>query len=363
MTRALLIPLLVAIAACRTTPNYDTPLPEGAPALLPLGPGERVPDFSAEWNHRDELMVALDHSLYWIGRKHAQQFFPTAGITHARAQASLERLRDLLSTSTSPADFQAALERDFQVYRSAGWDGRGGGVLFTGYCTPILAGSLTPDARFCYPLYKLPPDLIKDREGRVLGWETPFGRRDHYPSRAAIEASGMLKGTELVYLADPIDAYLAHVNGSAFIRLPDGTLYKVGYAGKNGREYVSLGRELVDAGKIAKGEANLASIRAWAASAAPDELHDFLNRNQSYVFFTPIDGNPHGSLDVEVSSGRSVATDKRLFPRAGLVWVEGKGDEIGLPRFFFDQAEALAGRTRIEGQMYYLFLREDSPAP
>jgi membrane-bound lytic murein transglycosylase A len=181
-----------------------------------------------------------------------------------------------------------------------------------------------------------------------------------------------------VWLADPIDAYLAHVNGSAFLELSDGRLFRVGYAGKNGRPYASLGRELQADGKIAQGEANLQAIRAWARGASPEELQEYLDRNQSYVFFTPIDGNPHGSLDVEVTAGRTIATDKRLFPRAGLVYASGPADAPSLNRFLFDQdtggairtagradlylgigpeAEELAGRTRVEGQLYYLFLK------
>ena len=206
----------------------------------------------------------------------------------------------------------------------------------------------------------------------------------NYPARGAIEAGGLLegRGLELVWLADPIDAYIAHVNGSAFIRLPDGTLYRLGYAGKNGREYTSLGKELESDGRIPRGQASLQTIRSWAAGASPEELDDYLHRNASFVFFTPIDGNPHGSLDVEVTTGRSVATDKTLFPRGALVYVEAPPEaatDAPLNRFYFDQdtggairtagradlylgigpeAEDVAGRTKVEGQLYYLFLKE-----
>jgi membrane-bound lytic murein transglycosylase A len=378
MKRALICTLFVtlAAAACKTVPDYSTPLPEGAPALLPLGPDEEVPDFGQQWLQRDEILPALENSIAWTRRQHAEQFFPIAGIDHGRALASLERFHELLLSSYGPQDFQTSLEREFQVFKSAGWDGRGGGVLFTGYCTPILHGSLQPDASHRFPLYSLPSDLVKGRDGSVLGWETNLGRREQYPSRAAIEASGMLKGLELVYLADPIDAYLAHVNGSAFVELTDGSMLRLGYAGKNGRAYTSLGKELEEDGKIPRGQASLRTIRQWAASASEDEIRDYLNRNQSYVFFTPIKGNPHGSLDVEVTSGRTLATDKRLFPRGALVYVEGPDPALG--RFLFDQdtggairtagradvylgigqeAEERAGQMKAEGQLYYLFLK------
>ena len=286
------------------------------------------------------------------------------------------------SSSLLQQKFQRSIEDEFTIYKSAGWDGKGGGVLFTAYCTPILRGSLEPDGVYRHPLYALPSDLVKGRDGSVLGWETRFGRRPDYPSRAAIEASGMLAGQELVWLADPIDAYLAHVNGSAFIQLPDGTMHRLGYAGKNGRMYTSLGRELEDDGKIPKGQASLRSIRAWAAESSPEEVRDYLNRNQSFVFFTPIDGNPHGSLDVEVTGGRSLATDKTLFPRGAITFVDtklGPSGSADVHQFLFDQdtggairtagradmylgqgpeAERSAGATRAEGQLYYLFVKE-----
>jgi len=271
------------------------------------------------------------------------------------------------------------VERDFQVYKSAGWNGSGGGVLFTAYCTPLLRGSLTQSAQYRYPLYSLPANLVKDRDGSILGWKSPQGERPRYPSRAAIEASGMLAGSELVWLADPLDAYIAHVNGSAFIELPDGMLVRLGYAGKNGRAYTSLGKELEADGKLAPGGVSLQAIREWAARASEDEVREYLHRNQSFVFFAPIEDNPHGSLDVPVTAGRSLATDKALFPRGALVFASGPSSEASVNCFLFDQdtggairsagradiylgigreAEEAAGQVKIEGQLYYFFLRE-----
>ena len=386
-TSLVLGPLLAsALGGCAVTPDYGRPLGDGQSALIPVEPDE-IPDFRSDWDQRDAIVPALELSLDWTRRKHAQQFFPQAGITYERALRSLERFRELLETARDADDFQARLLDEFTVYKSAGWDGNGGGVLFTAYCTPILPGSLEPGGGYDHPLYALPPDLVKGKDGEILGWETAFGRLEAYPSRGAIEAGGILegKGLELVWLRDPLDAYIAHVNGSAFVELPDGSLYRVGYSGKNGRPYTSLGKELEADGVIPRGEASLQTIRAWAASASTLELHDYLGRNASYVFFTPIDGNPHGSLDVEVTDGRSVATDKTLFPRGAVVFVSaydlpdgGRTDE-GFHRFFLDQdtggairtagradlylgigpeAEARAGKTKLVGQMYYLFLKE-----
>lgn len=380
---------LTLLAACKSAqPDYSKELPEGAPALLPLGPDEKRPDFQADYAQKDEILPALDQSIAWTKKKTSAKWFPIEGVSSARALASLERFRELLTSAKSASEFDAQIGEEFTVYKSAGWNGEGGGVLFTAYCTPILPGSTVASAEHRYPLYALPPDLVKGPEGEILGQKIGNATQP-YPVRRVIEATHMLdkKNLELAWLSDPVDAYIAHVNGSAFIRLPDGEMLKLGYAGKNGRNYASLGKALVDAKELPKDGVNLAAIRAWAKKN-PAKVAEFLNKNDSFVFFQAIDGNPHGSLNVPVTGNRSIATDKRLFPRGAITWADGRtGTEYGaeLGRFLFDQdtggairtagradvylgvgdeAERLAGATRQEGQLYYLFLKEGSePQP
>ena len=383
-----LIPALVVLAAlltsCRSAPDYGRPLPPGAPALLPLSPGELPPDFSLDWYERDEILPALDRSIAWTKREGAARHFPIAGIRWERARASLERFREILTESRGAEEFAARLEAEFTVYKSAGWDGRGGGVLFTGYYTPILSGSRVEGPGWRHPLFALPEDLVKGADGAILGRRTAAGI-EPYPTRRAIEASGLLadRELELVWLGDPLDAFIAHVNGSAFVELPDGELARFGYAGKNGRQYTSLGGELVREAELEAEELSLFAIRDWAGRH-PDRLGEYLDRNDSFVFFTPIEGNPRGSLGLEVAAGRTLATDKSLFPRGALTWVHASLPTDGsgrrrFDRFLLDQdtggairtagradiylgvgeeAEQMAGRTRSEGQLYYLFLSE-----
>lgn len=378
---ACLVLLALASSACRTRPDYGRPLLPGHPALIPLAPGEKRPDFAREFAAREEILLALDRSIAWTRSKHAKQFFPQAGVEHDRAVASLERFRELLVAASSERDFRDAVDAEFTIYKSAGWDSKGGGVLFTAYCTPILKGSRTPKPGYDHPLYALPPDLVKGADGAILGRRNVDGAIEPYPTRAAIEANHLLEGRELelVWLSDPLDAFIAHVNGSAFVELEDGSMFKLGYAGKNGHEYTSLGNELVRDKKLAAGEVSLPRIRQWGKEH-PDELPTYLARNASYVFFTPIEGNPRGCLNFEVTPRRSIATDKELFPRAALCFVDaGDGERRQFSSFMFDQdrggairtagradvylgvgpeAEDEAGRTRAEGQLYYFFLNE-----
>lgn len=376
---------LLVLTACSSPPvepEWGRPLPAGAHALMPLGPDEQPPPFRMDYFGRRTILPALARSLTWMDKPSSKTHFPIAGVDWRRTRDSLARFAELLGNASSPDEFERQVQAEFQWYKSAGWDGRGGGVLFTGYCTPILEGSLQRSERYRWPLYARPADLVKDKLGTVLGQRTASGGlKDSYPTRQQIERSQYLKGTELAWMANPMDAYIAHVNGSAVVRLPDDSLFRLGFAGHNGHEYTSLRQMLVDAGKLDGETAGLAAIRAWA-ERNPSEVERFLHRNDRYVFFLPIDGNPHGSLDVEVSAKRTIATDKSLFPRAALTYVHARlpdGTERGKAFHHFmldqdtggairtagradiylgigDEAEALAGSTKVAGQLYYLFL-------
>jgi len=263
----LAVALVLAFAGCASPePDWGRALPPGIDALRRLPADWPRPDVSGAWLERDELLPALRHSLDWARKPSARQHFPQAGIGHGRLLASLDRFEELLRTSPSREAFARAVEREFEVYVSAGWDGRGGGVLFTGYCTPILEGSRTRQGPYQHPLYGLPDDLVKDEHGAILGRRVGQAVLA-YPTRREIEERGLLqgKGLELCWLADPVDAFVAHVNGSAVVRLRDGSLLRLGYAGKNGREYSSLGKALVAAGELPEHGVSLPAIRAWSA--------------------------------------------------------------------------------------------------
>lgn len=387
--RLSLLPVLLSavLAACAATPkpDYGRALPLGSRALLPLAPGEPRPDVTHQWYHRRDIVSALDKSLAWMDKPSSKQHFPVEGIDHDKAKRSLARFKELLEKSRTADEFARGLQQEFDVYRSAGWDGRGGGVLFTAYCTPVLQGSRDRSAIYRYPLYGLPDDLVKGENGEILGQRSASGTLRPYPTRRSIETLGLLegRGLELVWLKDPVDAFIAHVNGSAVIRLAEGGELRLGYAGKNGRTYRSLRNALVAAGAIDPLTGNLASIREWARRTPVEKVLRTLHENDSYVFFTEITGTPHGSLNVPVTAERTLATDKSLFPRGAIVLVDASLPDLDrgqrpFRQFLFDQdtggairtagradiylgvgddAERLAGRTQSEGQMYYYFLK------
>lgn len=370
-------------------PQYDRQLPPGALALRKITDPAQIPDFTAACRRRDLLRQAIDNSLHYLAKPSSRKYYPYGQISHEQTVASLQAFAALLDANLPPEAMNAEIRRRFDVYVSVGCDDRGT-VLYTGYYTPIFEASLTRTDRFAWPLYRPPAGLVKDEEGNILGMRQADGTLTQPPTRKQYDNSGELAGNELVWLADPVEVYVAHVQGSAILRLPDGRLMTVGYAANNGHEYVSIGRELVADGKIAAEALSLQSILAYF-KAHPEDRQVYFWRNPRYVFFAAGGDGPAGSLNEPVTPWRSIATDKAIYPRAALAYIEsrlpqrlGTGvQELPYAGFACDQdtggairapgrcdiymgigdaAGELAGRTRQEGRLYYLFLKPGESA-
>jgi len=388
--------LLLAIVGCAAAPkgvptaaepDYARPLPPGSAALRKLEDPAHWPDIRAAYADKGPgLIKALDRSIPWFTAPSTLAWFPVEGITHDQARASVLALRRLLTESTSPEHFEAEFRRVFDAYESVGWDGQGS-VFFTGYFAPVFPASRERTDRFRYPIYRRPDDLATDpKTGAPQGRQLADGSVGPYPTRAEIARSDMLAGLELAWLEDSLSAYLVHVNGSARFDLPDGTTMHVGYAGKTDRPYTSLGQSMVAAGLLRSQDLNLAAIRR-AYAKDPARIESLMLRNQSFVFFREADGDnwPAGSLGFPVVAERSLATDKKIFPRGGLVLVDtssvGRGTaQRDYRRFMLDQdtggairapgradifmgtgreAESLAGEQKAQGRLYYFFLKPE----
>ncbi len=364
-------------------PDYSRPLPPGTSALRLITDPARMPDLSVAARQLSSpgFREALARSLEWYEIPSTQKLFPVAGISHAHAFTSAYALEQIGQAPSGQVLSQ--IHQDFDVYESVGWDG-GGGVLFTGYYSPVFKASRTSapgspgSPGFQYPLYKKPANLTADPiSGEVHGT---------HPSRAQLEDSRTLAGTELVYLQSQLDAYIIQVNGSAKLEMADGTIMYVGFAATNGHEYTSIGQELIKDGKISADRLSLPTLRAYFRSN-PNELDGYIRRNDRFVFFREYSGDtwPAGSLGFKVTAERSLATDKAIFPRGCVVLVTTDKAPAGgwaLPRsqLMLDQdtggairapgrgdiyfgigptAEASAGRQAAEGRLYYLLLKRD----
>ena len=192
----------------------------------------------------------------------------------------------------------------------------GADPLFTGYFEPELPGSREKTDVFRYPLYSFPPEAPKGKP-----WLT----------RAEIEGENKLAGRdlEIAWLADPVEAFFLHVQGSGRIRLPDGNAMRVGFAGKNGHKYRSVGKEMARLGLLAENKLSAGSIKNWVRKN-PTDGHKVLWHNKSFVFFREIKDLPEGSgpigaMSRPVTAMRSIAIDPEFTPLGAPVWVEKSG--------------------------------------
>lgn len=371
--------------------DYDRTLPPGAHALRRITDPGQLPDLRPAFEgDREALLRAVDRSLHYLAKASSKRFFPVSGISHTQVVRGLEELRELLRSDRTPAELAAEVRRRFAVYTTVGCDDRGT-VLFTGYYTPIFEASRTRGGRFQHPLHRLPANHVKDPiTGATLGRKRQDGSVDPvYPDRATLLASGELAGHELVWLTDPFEAYVAGVQGSAFLRLEDGTQLEVGYAGNNGHEYASVGAALVRDGRLRKDQLSLRNMIAHFR-AHPEDFERYTAENGRYVFFQESTGGPFGCLNEKVEAMTAIATDKAIFPRGALCLVEadlpkeGGAGSARTSAFVCDQdaggairapgrcdvymgvgeeAGARAGRTLAEGRLYYLVLDEPETMP
>ncbi|MEO1640200.1 MAG: MltA domain-containing protein [Pseudomonadota bacterium] len=186
---------------------------------------------------------------------------------------------------------------------------------FTGYFEPIYDAAPSAQGSFRFPIYALPEECVPDQ---------PF------LTRAEIDAGALAdRQLEIAWLQDPWYVFFLQVQGSGRLQFPDGSVLRVGYAGKNNHPYTSLGQRLVTSGAIAADQISPDAIRAWA-KAQPDQGRAMMMENESYVFFRPLtevpaDAGPLGTLQVPLTAGRSIAVDPDFVPLGVPVWIELAG--------------------------------------
>ncbi|MGH6800500.1 MAG: murein transglycosylase A [Methylocella sp.] len=253
--------------------------------------------------------------------------------------------------------------------------------FLTGYFEPIVAGSLTRSLHFAAPILARPNNL----DALV-----PF------PDRAAIEAGAIERHTTpLVWLRDLVEVFLVQVQGSARVRLADGSVLRLAYAGRNGHPYTSIGRILIDTGEIARADMSLAVIKQWIrehGQNSGDAGAVLMHRNKSYVFFSlhaecePARG-PLGGQGISLTALRSIAVDRAIWTYGLPFWIsadlpwrgstpspfrrlmiaQDTGSAITGPAradIFFgsgDDAGARAGDIRHRGDVVVLLPAEEAP--
>lgn len=343
-----------ALAGCATQPPVNT-----AGHALGLTPVEysALPGWGV-----DRADAALATFVGGCAAMNSQQSLGGAGLAASLGGSAQNWTAACNVARTLPAgDANAArafFERAFQPYAVADTASDGPG-LFTGYYEPELSGSRAATSGFPTPLLRAPPELVtvdltpfdEDLRGRHITGRIEGGTFVPYYDRAAIDAGALARRRlELLWVSDPVDAFVLQIQGSGRVRLPDGSVVRVSYDRQNGRPYVPIGRVLAQRGDIPLGQVTMPAIRAWLA-AHPEQAASLMETDPSYVFFRELGGvrpdqGPPGALGAPLVPGRSIAVDKRFLPLGAPVFLDTTDPLDGSALRRLMVAEDLGGAIR-----------------
>ena len=350
---------------------------------------------------KKSLLNSIEQSLLYLDKIPPESKFSYGSKTYTAAEviSSMKLFTYLLNTYSDKAVFIEKLEEYFHLFESPSNDANR--VLFTGYYEPIFKGSLTKTKEYIVPVYGMPDDLImlnlgkfrKSLRQRTIIARLHKGKVVPYYSRKEIMFDKVIAGRnlEIAWMRDPVDLFFLQIQGSGILELPDGNRVQLSYSGSNGREYSSIGKLLLDRGKMKLEEISMGSIRKYLADH-PAERDKILSHNKSYTFLRmeKKKGAPRGSINVPLTPLRSIASDAFLFPKAALGFIRTevpKFDEHwnvtqsrSISRFVLNQdtggairgpgridlfwgngklAEKSAGVMRSYGRVYFLIAKKD----
>lgn len=404
----LLFLLLLIFNSCGRVPvPSPQPAPEAGPeveaetgVMTKVAP-EQYPLFSDDMGY-DGLARAIDRSIAYLEKlpEDRQFSFGQESFSRNHVIESLQKFRTFIMSGPDIEALNRFVTDHYQIYRSRGTDAKGS-VLFTGYYEPLISGSLTRSEKYRYPIYSRPDDLVSvdlslfsdAYEGKRIIGRVSSRTLVPYYDRKAIDFGGALTGkaSPIAWVEDPVDLFFLHVQGSGKIGMEDGSTINVHYHTSNGLPYKSIGKALIESEKISREEMSMQAIREYL-KGHPEEAADIFGSNPSYIFFKIEEDGPFGCLGETLTTGRSLAVDKSIFPMAGLSFIQtkkpvidGDGNIQGwdeCARFVLNQdtggaiqgpgradifwgsglyAEIAAGHLKHEGNLFFLVLKEGFP--
>ncbi len=275
----------------------------------------------------------------------------------------------ICSQAQQVKDARAFFETQFTPFRVI--DAARPAGLFTGYYEPEAEGSRTADRSHTVPIYGKPADLVsfsktqKQETGLDYG-QLANGKPLPYLSRKEIEQGGLAdRGLELVWLKDWADAFFIHVQGSGRVRLSDGSVMRLSYAAKSGRDYTGIGALLVERGAFSREDMSMQAIRQWLRSH-PKEARELMWQNESFIFFreTELEDSSLGALGaqhVQLTPQRSLAVDRSIWMFGTPVWLDteaptgDQGSSAPLRQLLIAQDTGTAIRGYARGDVYWGF--------
>jgi membrane-bound lytic murein transglycosylase A len=340
---------MIALASCvpKPHPPATPPVPEAQPAppaakpptaaMLGVSAGPALPALS-------EPQAARALEAFRISCPALVKRTDSSGLTRP------EDWRDACAAAAAAPSPSAFFAEHFELIQVGD-----GNAFVTGYFEPEIAGSRTRQPGYEVPIYRKPDDLVEVDAATAEAAGTPRrGRLENgvmvpYYERSEIE-SGMLanRGLEIAWAADAIDLFFLQIQGSGRLKLPDGGVIRIGYAGQNGREYVGIGKLMKDRGLLAPGQTTMQGIVAWLREH-PDEGKAIMLENKSYIFFQELTGpGPLGALGLPVTGRATVATDPKYVPLGAPVLLQLDRAEASGLWVAQDTGGAIKGSNRFD---------------
>ena len=396
--------LLLTLHGCiRISVPPPEPVPETAPeagletgVMIKVDP-EQYPRFYDDMGY-DGMARGIAKSLSYLQKLPEDRLFYFGRDSFSRDHVieSLRRFLSFVETAPSSQALNAFLTENYRLYRARG-SAETGNMLFTGYYEPLISGSLTRSETYPYPIYSRPEDLVSvdlslfsdTYEGRRIIGRLSSQTLVPYHDREEIDFKEALSGkaVPIAWVGDMVDLFFLHIQGSGKISLEDGNTLNVHYDASNGRPYRSIGQVLIESGKISREEMSMQAIREYLAKH-PEEAGDIFGSNPSYIFFKIEEEGPLGCLGESLTTGRSIAVDRSIFPMASLSFIQttipvidGNGhiqEWKDCARFVLNQdtggaitgagradlffgggpyAEVAAGHLKHEGSLFFLVLK------
>ncbi len=301
------------LAACSSAPPPVSAPPPAGPGAAPPLPSPPLARGRSRW-----VPVAFSELPGWDGDR-PSELWPALrrGCARPAPDWAVFCQQTAQLVDAGDAAQRAWLQQRLQPYRVEAPDGSADGLL-TGYFEPLIEASRQRRGTYRVPLYGPPADLASRR---------PYWTRQQIDTLPAAQAA--LRGREIAYVADPLDALVLHIQGSGRLRIKgaDGSLQTVraAFAGSNDQPYRSVGRWLIEQGELKPDQASWPAIRAWA-QRNPKRIDELLWSNPRFVFFReePLPDpalGPRGAQGVPLTPGRSIAVDPQSIPYGTPVWL------------------------------------------
>ncbi len=338
--------VLIVSACAPAQPPLGTTRPAAPAPAAPIAPAQNLA----------LVKTTFEKLPGWQGDRHTEAIAPLLlscrrlekmpddapiGFGATAVAGTVARWRPICAAADKLSGQDAALvrrffERNFEPYLATA-DGRPEG-LFTGYFEMELRGSWIKTPAYATPVYQRPADNLVAKlgdfragEGGDIVGKVVGDRFVPYDTRGQIDGGSIIdRSQEILWVDSPIDAFFLHVQGSGRVIMDDGSIVRLGFAGRNGRAYKSIGGELIRRGELTRERTSMQSIRAWLRDH-PDQAAALMATNPSYIFFRVVEGalkplgqqqGPVGAAGVPLTPGRSLAVDRRHIPLGLPLWLD-----------------------------------------